>query len=174
MEYFDFYNIPVSFLIDEKNLKKQFLIKSREFHPDFYTLESEEKQGEILKSSTLNNKAYKVLKDFNLRMKYILDQSKTLKGEGQDKLDQSFLMEMMELNEALMELRFEPNEAESQKLRSQVIAFEKELKAKVEPFLNKDFKSLTADDLESIKQYYLKNKYLNRLEENLSKREPGL
>jgi len=169
MEYFELYSLPVSFLIDEKDLKKQFLKKSREFHPDFFTLESEEKQEDILRSSTLNNAAYKVLKDFDLRMKYILTQSGTLKGEGQDKLEQSFLMEMMDINEALMELQFEPNEVESQKLLSQIKAFETDLKKDVETFLAKEINSLSTDDLESVKQYYLKKKYLNRLEENLSK-----
>jgi len=169
MEYFEFYNLPISFLVDEKSLKRQFLKKSREFHPDFYTLESKEKQEDILKYSSLNNAAYKVLKDFDLRMKYILTQSGTLQGEGKDKLEQSFLMEMMDINEALMELQFEPNEAESQKILSQIKAFETELKTDVEDFLVKEINSLSADDLESVKQYYLKKKYLNRLEENLSK-----
>ncbi len=174
MEYFDFYDIPVSFLIDEKELKKQFLKKSRAFHPDFFTLESEEKQEEILKSSTLNNAAYKVLKDFDLRMKYILDQKEILKGEGQDKLDQAFLMEMMDINEALMELQFEPNDTEIQKLLSQIKSFEQGLIAEVDSFFQKDFNSLSLDQLDSIKQYYLKKKYLSRLEENLAKMDLSL
>lgn len=174
MEYFDFYGIPVSFLLDENFLKKQFLKKSREFHPDFYTQESEQKQEEILKSSTFNNTAYKVLKDFDLRTKYILTNRETLLGEGQDKMDQSFLMEMMEINEALMELKFDPNEADTKKLTAQIEAFEKSLKDDVQPFLEKDYNALSQDDLESIKQYYLKNKYLKRLKENLNNTEPDL
>ena len=52
----------------------------------------------------------KTLKDFDKRMKYILDQKGIMDEEGQNKLPQSFLMEMMEINEALMELEFDFDE----------------------------------------------------------------
>ena len=59
MNYFEFYNIPVSFNVDKSALKRTFYANSKKSHPDFYTLESEEKQLEVLELSTLNNKAYK-------------------------------------------------------------------------------------------------------------------
>ena len=46
MNYFEFYKIPIAFFLDEKALKKQFYKLSKQYHPDFYTLESEEKQAE--------------------------------------------------------------------------------------------------------------------------------
>ena len=74
MNYFEFYNIPVSFKVDNAALKAIFYSNSKKYHPDFFTLENDEKQAEILELSTLNNEAYKTLKDFDKRMKYILDQ----------------------------------------------------------------------------------------------------
>ncbi|HHH50193.1 MAG TPA: Fe-S protein assembly co-chaperone HscB, partial [Saprospiraceae bacterium] len=53
MNYFEFYNIPISFDVDAKALKKIFYANSKKYHPDFYTLENEEKQQEILQLSTL-------------------------------------------------------------------------------------------------------------------------
>ncbi len=58
MTYFEFYKIPLSFKVDKAALKRQFYALSKQYHPDFYTLASEEKQAEILELSTLNNKAY--------------------------------------------------------------------------------------------------------------------
>ncbi len=54
MQYFDLYDLPISFLLDVKALKKKFYQLSKQFHPDFFTLESEEKQAEILELSTDN------------------------------------------------------------------------------------------------------------------------
>ena len=96
MNYFELYDIPVSFKVDKKALKKKFYELSRKFHPDFYTLEGEAKQAEILELSSLNNEAYKVLKDFNKRMKYVLDLKKIIAEEGKNKIPQAFLMEMMD------------------------------------------------------------------------------
>ena len=72
MNFFEFYEIPISFKVDEDALRTIFYSNSKKYHPDFYTLESDEKQAEILELSTLNNEAYKTLTDFDKRMKYIL------------------------------------------------------------------------------------------------------
>lgn len=61
--YFELYDLPPTFKVDEALLKKKFYALSKEFHPDYYANESKEKQDEILELSTLNNKAYKVLSD---------------------------------------------------------------------------------------------------------------
>ncbi|NJN78060.1 MAG: DnaJ domain-containing protein [Saprospiraceae bacterium] len=80
-------------MLNEKALKKKFYQLSKQFHPDFYTLESEEKQAEILELSTINNDAYKTLSDFDKRMEYILKEKGVYAEEGQNKVPQDFLME---------------------------------------------------------------------------------
>ena len=127
MNYFDFYEIPVSFLIDEAQLKLQFYEKSKKFHPDFYTLESEEKQQEVLQLSTLNNEAYKTLSDFDKRMKYILDLKGVLEEEGKNQIPQSLLMEMMDINENLMELEFDFDKTKYTAVKDQLEKLESEL-----------------------------------------------
>ena len=74
MNYFEHFGIPMSFLIDEKELKRLYLTMSRKLHPDYYTLEDSMTQEAILERSSLNNEAYKVLKNPVSRMRYILDQ----------------------------------------------------------------------------------------------------
>ena len=61
MNYFEFYDMPESFTLDEALIKKKFYELSKEYHPDFYANEDEAKQQEILELSTLNNKAYQTL-----------------------------------------------------------------------------------------------------------------
>ncbi len=169
MRYFEFFDLPVSFLIDEAELKKRYYANSKKFHPDFYTLESEEKQGEILELSTLNNHAYRTLKDFDSRMQYILKEKGVLKEEGENKdMPADFLMDMMEINEKLMELEFEPDpEAEAQ-VKQELEALESGFLEEIRPLLE-GFSEEKAGNLEPIKDYYLKKRYLLRIRENLNK-----
>jgi len=104
MNYFELYEIPVSFLADEILIKQRYYANSKKYHPDFFINESEDKQAEVLHLSTLNNDAYRLLTDFDKRVAYIL----TLTGQISDAekfvLPPDFLMEMMDINEKMMEL----------------------------------------------------------------------
>ncbi len=170
MNYFEFYQIPISFKVDKPALKKIYYQNSKKYHPDFFTLESEEKQSEILELSTLNNKAYQTLNDFDNRLKYILDLKGVLEEEGQNKLPQSFLMEMMDLNEALMELEFDYDEELSLQVVQMIENQERELLQRVNSiFDNYEDSQNSKSDLMKVKEYYLKKRYLLRLRENLDK-----
>jgi molecular chaperone HscB len=170
MNYFDFFDTPVSFAVDEAALRRKYYANSKKYHPDFYTLESEEKQAEILELSTLNNQAYNTLADFDKRMKYILDLKDVLEEEGKNQIPQDFLMEMMEINEKLMELEFDFDadtyRSVQQELEQQKAAIYREIAPIVE---NYDDKKATDEELKKVKDYYLKKRYLLRIQENLSK-----
>jgi molecular chaperone HscB len=170
MNYFEFYNIPVSFKVDIAALKDIFYKNSKKYHPDFYTLESEEKQTGILELSTLNNEAYKTLKDFDKRMKYILEQKGIMNEEGKNKLPQSFLMDMMEINEALMELEFDYDEAKKNDALNRLENQEHSIYSEVEVIIeNYEDDTAKEEELKAIKDYYLKKRYLLRIRENLDK-----
>ena len=151
-------------------MKAIFYTNSKKYHPDFYTMESDKKQAEILELSTLNNEAYKTLKDFDKRMKYILDQKGIMNEEGQNKIPQSFLMEMMEINEALMELEFDFDEVKKNESLNQLRSQENSIYAEVEKIIE-NYQESTSDEVElkAIKDYYLKKRYLLRIRENLDK-----
>ena len=170
LNYFKLYDIPVSFKVDKKALKRKFYELSRKFHPDFYTLESEAKQAEILELSSLNNKAYKVLTDFNKRMKYVLDLKKVIAEEGKNSIPQDFLMEMMDINENLMELEFGFDEEVFNQVKSDLTATQSALYKEIENIIeNYNDDNSDTTELIAVKNYYFKQKYLLRIQENLSK-----
>ena len=68
---------------------------SKEYHPDFYVTESEEKQQEVLELSTLNTNAFNTLKDENKLIEYVLRLEEKLVDGENNELPQAFLMEMM-------------------------------------------------------------------------------
>ncbi len=170
MNYFDFFEMPISFHLDEAALKKAFYANSKKYHPDFYTLESEEKQLEVLELSTLNNNAYKTLSDFDKRMKYILELKEILGEEGKNQIPQTFLMEMMDINENLMELEFDFDQNNFDQVQNELKSLESNLLEEVKPFLeNYDDDAPNKEELNAIKNYFLKKRYLLRIKENLNK-----
>lgn len=170
MKYFDFYELPITFALDEQKLRKQFLLKSKQYHPDFYTLESEEKQEEILALSSLNNEAYKVLKNEDKRLKYILEQRGMIGESAKNKMTQDFLMEMMDINEKVMDLQFDFDEKSHQEIIILVQQKEFSLKEALQPLLlNYDNNNSSEKILNQIKDLYLEKCYLLRLKENIAK-----
>ena len=175
MNYFEFYDVPVDLNVDKTALKKTFYKNSKKYHPDFYTMESEEKQAEILEKSTLNNEAYQVLSDFDRRLKYLLMMKGMMEEEGQNNsLPQDFLMEMMDINEAIMELEFDHDKQTYQNALQSAQSLESSLNEEIQPIIDQyNDATATEKDLEMLKTFYLKKKYLLRIYENLSKFAPA-
>jgi molecular chaperone HscB len=172
MDYFKFYDIPITFNPDKTLVKKKFYELSKTYHPDFYINESEEKQAEILELSTLNNKAFHTLTNHDQLIPYILNQEGILEEGEKYQLPQSFLMEMMDVNEAIMDLEFEQNADKLAEVKSNVDDFENSL--------NDDLATLTADFdqyetikraeiLNQIKDIWYRKKYLLRIRESINK-----
>ena len=172
MNYFEFYDIPVSFQPDENLIRQKFYTFSKAYHPDFFVNESEDKQQEILDLSTLNNKAYQVLANRNKRLPYILDIYGELEEGEKYVLPSDFLMEMMEVNEALMELEFEEDAAQLQKIIQEVDEIESNLDKELQTFINAfDEASETEKQvqLKKIKDIYYRKKYLLRIRESINR-----
>lgn len=172
MNYFELYDIPVSFNPDQGLVKQTFYALSKKYHPDFYINDNQAKQDEVLELSTLNNKAFQVLKDPQKRLHYIL-QLKNKLNEGENyALPQSFLMEMMEVNEALMDLEFEPDLSKIASIKQQVDDFEQALTKELSN-LTASFDEASAAEqdnlLTAIKDVYFRNKYLWRIKESLAR-----
>lgn len=172
MNYFELYEIPISFNPDQDIVRQKFYALSKKYHPDFYINESQETQDEVLELSTLNNRAFQVLKDDQKRLHYILElKGQLVEGENYS-LPQTFLMEMMDVNEALMELKLDPDASKLTELTNQI--------SLIENSLSSDLKTLTSsfdrehgveqeNSLKAIKDIYYRNKYLLRIKESLNK-----
>ena len=168
MNYFELFDIPEALLVDKSQLVRRYFDLQKKYHPDFYTLESDAKQAEILQLSSLNNEAYRTLSDFDQRMKYILEE-KGLLVEGQNEIPKNFLLEMMDINEQLMELEFDFDQTIFDAVKQEVESAEKELFDEVEGIIQGyDEEKSGLEELNQIKNFYLKKRYLLRIKENLS------
>ena len=167
MNYFEFYNLPETFELDNAALKKQFYKLSKEYHPDFYANENDAKQQEILELATLNNKAYQTLGDPYKRMEYILKLHNLVNEGAKPALPADFLMEMMDINERLMEVG---DEKELGHITAEVLAFEGDIQEGIAS-ATVGYQQLddTAKEerLNEIAGLYYREKYLLRIKESL-------
>lgn len=167
-DYFSFFNLRPSPTLDGAALKKTFYANSKRFHPDFHTLEDEATQREVLEQSTLNNQGYRVLADEDSRLRHLLEVKGVMGEEGSNQVPQDFLLEIMEVNEALMELEFEDDPSVRLKVTGLIDRLDADLRREVAGVVeNYDDATATAAELEQLKDYYLKRRYLLRLREKI-------
>ncbi len=171
IDYFAFYGLPETFRPDEAALKRLYYAKSRETHPDFHATSSPENQAEMLHQATLNTDAYRTLSDPDQRMAYLLRHHGLLEEGKQEQLPPDFLMDVMDLNEQLMDLETAPDAAIQAQVTAEVTALAATLDAGIQPVLA-GYEQLPADHrpaaLQQIRTYYLKKRYLLRIQQQVA------
>lgn len=167
--FFEVLDIPVSLLPDMGTLRKKYYQLSREFHPDVMGHSAEEMRSEAALKYESINKAYETLSDKWKRIRHILEIYDMLHDPEHEKLPVDFLHDMMEINEELFELQMDNDERRRKKVLEQVKnmaeSLESEFENLVSLFENQEDKN---QGLEKLKDYYLKSKYILRIQENLS------
>ncbi|MFN0174807.1 MAG: iron-sulfur cluster co-chaperone HscB C-terminal domain-containing protein [Saprospiraceae bacterium] len=161
--------------VDEAAVRRAYLLNSKKYHPDFHTLSDESEQAKMLELSTRNNEAFKTLSDPDNRVRYVLEM-KGLLGQNNENptLPQDFLMEMMDINEALMELNTDFDAAQYSNTLQAVNNLETELVTSIQPILGNWTEATGSDaDLQKVQEYFFKKRYLLRIKENLSKFAPA-
>lgn len=158
MNYFELFDLPVSFNFDRRKIALKYFEMQKKYHPDFFVNASDQEKEEALEISTQLNKALKILKNEDETIKYVLQLKGLLEEEEKYKLPPDFLMEMMELNEEL-----DNNSAKK------IEALEADLYSKVKPVLeNYIDTNNNTDGLLKLKEYYYKKKYLHRILDRLN------
>lgn len=104
--YFQLFDIAQVYSIDEDKLKQKFRHLQSEYHPDKFGTRSEQERSLSEELSSFINKAYTTLNNPYERGVYLLKlYNIDMKESEKHQLDRKFLMEIMELNEELVEIR---------------------------------------------------------------------
>ncbi len=175
VNYFELYNIPLSFHPDQAAVKAKYYELSRQHHPDRAQPGA---AAEALHMSSVNNAAYKTLRDADATTAYILKLNGLLQDEEKYNLPSSFLMEMMDMNEAVSDMETNPvmvSPAEPQAypvssaqrmLDEQLELWESATKLLTDRFEAGDH---TTELLLQVKDQYFRKKYLLRIKERIDR-----
>jgi molecular chaperone HscB len=167
MKYYELFGLDPKLDIDEKRLKEKFFILSRSTHPDFFTLSSVDEQMEAMEKSTLINNAYKTLKEEGARIRYVLEEKGFLSNDEKEQMPMDFLMEMMEFNEKIMEAKMEQNKSTITEVSNEIDRLAQNWSAEIQDLRVKEFNIFTNDQWQVLKDFYLKQRYLRRLKQQL-------
>ncbi len=164
MNYFELFDIPASITIDEAAVQKKYFELQKKYHPDFFSNADEDVKAAMLEKSSMINKGYNIFKNEDETIKYFLQLKGLLGDDEKYDLSPAFLGEMMEINEALMEI----DDSSLEETQTKVNQAQKHLYDGVQniiEYYNED--TTTNEQLLQVKDYHFKKKYLKRILERL-------
>ncbi len=140
--------------VDTAALERAFFERSKQLHPDrFATAPAVERVAALTKSRALND-AYQTLKKPVARAEYLLARAGVVIGDN-ERLDPAFLMEILELREALAEARAHGRLAEVGDKQAAMAARRRGVLAELSGLFR-------AGDLAAIKERLIVLRYLDR------------
>lgn len=165
MTYFELFQIPLSLTVDIAALSKTYIKLSRQYHPDFHTQASETEQEHALEMTSLLNKAWKTFQNKEATLRYALTVKGILDPEEKQSLSPEFLMDMMDINEAITE----GDPANKPALLAKIQAIEDSIYTPVIHIIEQYNDALSSsEELLKVKAYYFQKKYLNRIRSRIS------
>lgn len=168
MEYFSLFSLPVQLEVDKKALRASYLELSRKYHPDYFATAGADAQQEALDATAQLNKAFKTLSNREETIRYVLQEKGLLVDDEKYNLSPDFLMEMLEINESIADLSFDPDPEKKAELVTTLKNLEDEIYEPVANIVANYQEGVTSkEELLQVKDYYFRKKYLERLQRQL-------
>ena len=169
--YFELYHLPVTFHPDQVEIKSKFYELSRLYHPDRFSRSGAAELTKALQLSAMNNEAYKTFKSPDATMAYILRMHGLLEDDEKYALPPAFLMEMMDINEAVSEYEMDPDNKDTQNMAITALSEQLELWEDATAILVDRWEkgNRSTELLLEIKDQYFRKKYLLRIKERIDK-----
>ncbi len=168
MNYFELYDIPVCFHVNKEKVKATFYALSKKYHPDRYMSAPPEETHTALDMAALNNAAYKTLSQPDAVIAYVLQLEGVLQEDEKYALPPAFLMEVMELNEAISEYEATKETDMLKQATDTLGELTLAIQERINTLTNEYDRNKTASLLTEIKDYYFRKKYLLRIRERIN------
>jgi len=170
--HFELFGLPVAFDVDAHQLAERYRELQRASHPDRYANASDRERRLSVQHAAQVNEAFQTLKSSLRRARYLLQ----LKGiefddEKETHLDPAFLMEQMELREALAEVK---TKAEPLTSLSDIMTDIKTRQQAMEGQLRQLFAEDNDEMRQQAKQLVQKMQFLVRLQQEAEELEEEL
>jgi len=159
--HFELFGLPVGFVLDTRALAERYRELQRAVHPDRFASASDQEQRLALQQATRVNEAYETLRNPLRRAQYLL-QLRGIDSDGETATtrDAGFLMQQMELREALAGVRDAADpEAELDALMREI----RQMIDKEVAQLAVQFEAATPDALNEARETVSRMQFLNKL-----------
>ena len=168
--YFELFSLPQQYVLERSDLDTRYRELQRTVHPDRYASAGDQERRLSMQQATHINEAYQVLKDPLRRGRYLLE----LRGHAIDNQqathqDPEFLMQQIELREALAEIRRQDDPLQAldrlaREIQEQYRALESELAQALD----------AGEEIEQAVTLVLKMQYFMRLQNEAQELEADL
>jgi molecular chaperone HscB len=172
--HFELFELPVSFELDLQDLSQRYRELQRVAHPDKFVNATDHERRLSVENAAEINEAYLILKSPQRRARYMLElQSVSFDEEKDTALDPAFLMDQIELREALADLS--QNIDPVAKLNTIMADINKRISAVLFD-LSEGLKQKTLDSTQksNLKQLVHKMQFLNKLQQEAEYQEENL
>ena len=105
LSHFERLGLPRRFALDAQELESNYLMRSRDSHPDFHRMASSAQQRDSQEQSAALNEAYATLRKPFRRAEYLLQLAGGPSAAEHKEMAPEFLEEMLELRMEIEELR---------------------------------------------------------------------
>ncbi len=162
-DYFELYEMKPTLNPDAAELRSRYYALSRKYHPD--RAGGADPDALLMKASQVNE-GYRLLGDPDALMGYVLRREGVAEDNEQYQLPPDFLMDMIELNEAVGDAALDPDGAGNAKreLEAALQAWEEGVAPLRERYNSGDN---SPGLLAKLKDFYYRKKYLERVRERM-------
>ncbi len=170
--HFDRFGLPQVFDVDLELLDRNYRELQRSVHPDRFVNAGDQERRLSMQQATLINEGYQALKDPLQRGRYLLQlDGREFDDERNTTSDTAFLMEQMELREALADVRGSEDAFQALGLIMDRIAADID---RLVSELQDQFSKADADSLDGAADTLTKMQFFRRLQEEAGEIEADL
>lgn len=170
--HFELFGLPVQFAVDSEQLAERYRDLQRTAHPDRYANATDQERRLSVQRAAQINEAFQALRDPLARARYFLElHGVQVDDERDTAMDPAFLMEQIELREALAEVREHADpQGELARLFTSINVRIREITG----LLEKQLAQVTPEALRQARDNVRKLQFLSRLREEALELEAEL
>lgn len=169
--HFELFGLAVAFEVDQELLALRFRELQRAVHPDRFANASEQEKRLSVQQAAQINEAFQVLKSSLSRARYLLELNGLPLDDSDTQMDPGFLMEQIELREALGEVRGKADPFDAlNRVRDDIEGRERELIRS----LQQAFADGGREALEGARETVRKMQFMQRLLSEVDEQEENL
>jgi molecular chaperone HscB len=162
--YFELFGLPQQFRVDDAALMAAYRALQSELHPDRFAQSDDQARRLAVQGASHVNEAYATLKDDGRRARYLLSLKGTVVDEEKESAhDPQFLLDQMELREALEEVD------QAADPLAALDALSRDIEMRYTQMLAAFEVAFESNNLEAARQEVLKLRFFDRLREEVAR-----